>query len=110
MRLIAFLLMAGAALAAPTKRTDWREDFFLVEETGLKVAAMNFALDNKDWVSEEKQRAIIWDYHGGDNQRWLVFNRAGGAGASSMGKQTFRLQRKNSDFCLNFYHDSTYLN
>lgn len=112
MRLLCLMLMAGAALAAPaltrpSKRDgDWRQDYEMVEETGFKVAGFNFALDNKDWANEEKAHAQIWDYHGGDNQRFFVFNKLGDSGKTSNGDQLFRLMRKNSDFCLNFYHDS----
>lgn len=118
MRLICFMLMAGAALAVPFRskpppqsdkydpEPDWRLNYTMVEETGIRVTGLRFALDNKDWVRQEKAHAQIWSYHGGDNQRWYVFNKLGANATTSTGEQLFRLMRKDSGFCLNFYHDS----
>lgn len=94
------------AAPAPTAVEDWTTHFELMEETALKVDPTDWCLDNTDWVEQEKARAQTWYYHGGANQRWWVWQRTGNAEGVHEGTATFRLQRKNTDLCLHFYHDS----
>lgn len=88
----------------PKEGGDWREEYLLEEEIAIKVAGTNYALDNTDGTA--KGGTQIWQYHGGENQRWLRFNWHDWEGRTTLHYRKFKLQRKNSNLCLHFKHDS----